>query len=285
LLVSFIYLLKYMIKFYFLTILFSCTLVVAQQSAIKRSSLSTSVVNAHDIQVGHYKVQQSIGHFGIMNTDNLKNYTVTRGFLLPKYGASKENPIPEFDWVVYPNPFESYINIDFDIPVFGNLTIYLHDVTGQLIIEKKVIARQQNPSSPVTILNVLNQTGTYKTHFAMPAGGEINVLVEREGYAPWTETLPDGELNFIREVTTSLSSITGANQILTIDLLIKLLQKTEAVLNSVNTQGLPVPTVNVTTNTTSSTGPPSVDNQNVELGILTNILAKLTAIRDAVEQP
>lgn len=268
-LVNFIYLLKYMIKFYFLTILFSCTLVVAQQSAIKRSSLSTSVVNAHDIQVGHYKVQQSIGHFGIMNTDNLKNYTVTRGFLLPKYGASKENPIPEFDWVVYPNPFDSYIYTE------------LTNLNQQDIL----ITDQQNPSSPVTILNVLNQTGTYKTHFALPTGGEINVLVEREGYAPWTETLPNGELNFIREVTTSLSSITGANQILTIDLLIKLLQKTEAVLNSVNTQGLPVPAVNVTTNTTSSTGPPSVDNQNVELGILTNILAKLTAIRDAVEQP
>ncbi len=160
---------------------------------------------------------------------------------------------------------------------------YIYTELTNLNQQDILITDQQNPSSPVTIINVTNQTGTYKTHFALPTGGEINVLVEREGYAPWTETLPNGELNFIREVTTSLSSITGANQILTIDLLIKLLQKTEAVLNSVNTQGLPVPAVNVTTNTTSSTGPPSVDNQNVELGILTNILAKLTAIRNAIE--
>lgn len=145
-----------------------------------------------------------------------------------------------------------------------------------------LVTDQQNPSSPVTILNLTNQSNTYKAHFQLPAGGEINVLVRRDGYAPWTETIPDGELNFVREVNTSLSAITGANQISTINLLIKLLQKSEAVYNSVNVQGLPVPTVNVTTNTTSSTGPPSVDNQNVEIGILTRILTIMTAIRETI---
>jgi len=138
-----------------------------------------------------------------------------------------------------------------------------------------LVTDEQNPSSPVTILNLTNQSYTYKTHFQLPAGGEINVLVTRDSYSPWTET--------IREVNATLSSITGANQILTIDLLVKLLQKTEAIQNSVNVQALPVPTINVTSAITSPTGSPSIDNQNEQLGLLTRILAKITALRAAIQ--
>lgn len=116
-------------------------------------------------------------------------------------------------------------------------------------------------------------------------GEETNVLVEHDRYAPLTKTLLKGNLNLIKNVSTSLGPITGANQILTIDLLIKLLQKTEAVLNSVNVKELRVPTVKVTTNTTTKTVPPSEDNQNVEITILTRILAKLTIIHKVVDQP
>ena len=144
-----------------------------------------------------------------------------------------------------------------------------------------LVTDQQNPSSPVTLLNIPSTTGTYTTHFQLPAGGEINVLVERAGYAPWTETIPDGDLNFVREVSTSLSAITAENQIKTIDLLIKLLQKTEAVLHTTNVQSLPVPSVSVSTTITASSGSPSVTNQEAELALLRRILAKITALREA----
>jgi hypothetical protein len=140
----------------------------------------------------------------------------------------------------------------------------------------------QNTAS--TLLDIDNQTGTYTTHLPLPAGGVINVLVERDGYAPWTEIIPTGDLNFVREVSTSLSAITAENQIKTIDLLIKLLQKTEAVLNATNNQSLPVPSVTVSISTTTSTGGASVDNQEAELSILRRILAKMTALRESVNQ-
>jgi len=141
----------------------------------------------------------------------------------------------------------------------------------------------QNPGSP-PILDIPSTTGTYTTHFELPPGGEINVLVERTGYAPWTETIPDGDLNFVREVSTSLSAITAENQIKTIDLLIKLLQKTEALLHTTNVQSLPVPSVSVSTTITASSGSPSVTNQEAELALLRRILAKMTAVREAVNR-
>jgi hypothetical protein len=58
-------------------------------------------------------------------------------------GASSNQPIPDFDWTVYPNPFRTYINIDFSVPVSGDLVMRLHDVTGQLIMEKSLPAKQQ----------------------------------------------------------------------------------------------------------------------------------------------
>lgn len=147
-----------------------------------------------------------------------------------------------------------------------------------------LVTDQQNPGSPVTLLNIPSTSGTYATHFQLPAGGEINVLVERSGYAPWTETIPDGDLNFVREVSTSLSAITAENQIKTIDLLIKLLQKTEAVLHATNNQSLPVPSVSVSTTTTAISAGPSVDNQEAELALLRRILAKMTAVRETVNK-
>jgi len=147
-----------------------------------------------------------------------------------------------------------------------------------------LVTDQQNPSSPVTLLNIPSTTGTYTTHFQLPAGGEINVLVERTGYSPWTETIPPGNLSFVREVITSLSAISAENQIKTIDLLIKLLQKTEAVLNVINNQSIPIPSVSVSTTTTAITGGPSVDNQEEELALLRRILARMTAVREAFNQ-
>lgn len=54
----------------------------------------------------------------------------------------------------------------------------------------------------------------------------------------------------------------------TLDLLIILLQRTEAVLSSANGKELPVPTVKMTTNTTTITRPTSEDNKNIKIAIL-----------------
>ena len=160
---------------------------------------------------------------------------------------------------------------------------YVYVKLSNLDQQDVLVTDQQNPASPVTILSQSNLSGDYKTHFQLPTNGVINVLVERDGYAPWTETVPDGDLTFVREVNTSLTTITAENQIKTIDLLTKLLQKSEAILNATNNQSLPIPSVSVSISTTAISSGPSVDNQNTELAILRRILAKMTAARETIQ--
>lgn len=175
----------------------------------------------------------------------------------------------------------------------ASLEIGYMDSTGSFVylelndldVQDVLVEDQQNSGSPVQLIYLFNQSGTLKTHFNLPANGMVNVLATKTGYAAWTENIPVGELSFIRTVYTSLSSsITAANQLNTINLLVKLLQKTEAVSNAVNAANLPLPAVNITTTTTSSTGAASVENQQVELQLLMRILSKVSANREAIKE-
>ena len=111
------------------------------QTKVLRASLSTA---PQTVQVGNVTVQQSVGHMGIIGSITHDSHTMTRGFLLPQMSASEEKPIADFNWVVYPNPFDTYINIDFDAIVSGDMVVRLHDILGQLIIEKEVQCDKQD---------------------------------------------------------------------------------------------------------------------------------------------
>lgn len=132
-------------KIYILIFIFLlCAETRAQnQVRIKRASLSTSVIGSHNIQKGQYKVQQSIAHMGIMTLSKHDKHIVTRGFLLPQRGVSTPQPILDFVWLVYPNPFDTHVNIDFITPVSGDMIVRLHDIVGQLILEREMTAKQQ----------------------------------------------------------------------------------------------------------------------------------------------
>ena len=95
------------------------------QLKIKRASLSTSVKNAQDIQIGNYKVQQSIGHIGMMGTVIHNENDVLRGFLLPHDAVSTVVPPADFDMYVYPNPFVDYIDLSFSKAVTGDMNVQL----------------------------------------------------------------------------------------------------------------------------------------------------------------
>lgn len=128
----------------YLTILFLLfTTFSFAQLKVKRASLSTSVKNAQDIQVGNYNVQQSIGHMGVMGTVNHSENTVLRGFLLPHDAVSTVVPSADFDLMVYPNPFVDYLEVSFDKAVSGYMTFRLHDVTGRLIFENTSKVKQK----------------------------------------------------------------------------------------------------------------------------------------------
>lgn len=107
-----------------------------------RASLSSSVSDAHVIQVGNFKVQQSIGQTGITGAVNHRASTVIRGFLLPQNIFTSKPNVPDFDLLVYPNPFVDYIDLSFSKTVSGNMLFRLHDVTGRLIFEQTSLVKQ-----------------------------------------------------------------------------------------------------------------------------------------------
>lgn len=126
---------------YLVFTLFFCTTLLAQQSvAIKRASLSTA---PQTIQNGVITVQQSVGFMGLMHTSQQNNNTTISGFLLPSVRNSLLDPETSIQWLLYPNPFSTHINIDFSAPVSGAMKLLLFDVTGQLIVEKTLEAKQQ----------------------------------------------------------------------------------------------------------------------------------------------
>ena len=124
---------------YLLITLLFCTTLLAQESAIKRASLSTAPQTS---QTGDFMVQQSIGFMGAMETQTHTNYNVTRGFLLPQ-GTAVESLPTKMEWSLYPNPFSNHINIEFSQAVSGDMHITLFDVSGRLVYNKTHKAKQR----------------------------------------------------------------------------------------------------------------------------------------------
>ncbi|MDB9899846.1 hypothetical protein OAC85_02845, partial [Flavobacteriaceae bacterium] len=101
------------------------------------------------------------------------------------------------------------------------------ELTGMDQQDLAITAMNAGVSS--TLLRLSNFSGTYKGHVQLPSlTASITALATRDGFAPWADMLPIGDLLFQREVSTSPSSVTGSNQQLMIQLIYKLLQKTEA---------------------------------------------------------
>lgn len=113
------------------------------QTKILRASLSTAPQTE---QRPSFTVQHSIGQMGLMRTSENGGNNVISGFLIPQSFAQGSEQIlqqPSIEWQLYPNPFSTYINIDFSEAVSGDMHLLLFDVAGQLVMQKTLEAKQQ----------------------------------------------------------------------------------------------------------------------------------------------
>lgn len=113
------------------------------QTKILRASLSTA---PQTVQSNDFTVQQSVGQMGLMRTSEQRGNTTISGFLLPQTSAQKiqeTTPQLPIEWQLYPNPFSTFINIDFSEAVSGDMHLLLFDVAGQLVMQKTLEAKQQ----------------------------------------------------------------------------------------------------------------------------------------------
>lgn len=121
--------------------------------------------------------------------------------------------------------------------------------------------------------------GTFSGLFQMPAGNpDIRIDVVRAGYLDWQAVFPDEDLVLERDVFTA-AVCEYDKQIEMINLTLKLLQKSEAILNA--TCDKDNPTLNVTTTTSSDPDAATEVNQDQILQLLLQNLRKTSAIREA----
>ena len=132
--------------FTWLFMLLTSSSILFAQGKIKRASLSISAVNI-DTKQGAYKVQQSIGHLGIIGTSQSSNNRVFQGFLLLPLRPAQTQPNPkvssELGWTVYPVPFDTYVDIKFSAPVSGEMTVRIINTAGQLMLDIRQLAKQE----------------------------------------------------------------------------------------------------------------------------------------------
>ena len=125
-----------------IVVLIFCAFSVANaQLKVKRASLSSSVNN--NTQTNGYKVQQSIGHMGIMGSFKYIGHAVLNGFLIPQNTTSAEIIMPDFNLEIYPNPFIDHINISIQTAVSGEMVVRLYDISGRLVTEHLSRAKKE----------------------------------------------------------------------------------------------------------------------------------------------
>ena len=131
------------------------------------------------------------------------------------------------------------------------------------------------------LVNVTGITGDYKAHFIAPAdASDLEVSVTRPNFSTFLENYPENEMSLVREINLQLTQVVAESQIEVFNLVLKILQKEEAMYRALD---LINPTLNVNITTGPNTGTPSVENQLAILDILNKIFVKVIANHRRIE--
>jgi hypothetical protein len=130
-------------------------------SQVKSSVLTSTLtsVGASSLPVFDHKyvVRQSIGQDGIIGKANLNVASIQQGFLVYfKSFSPKKLKNKDFEFVIYPNPFVAYLNIDFFKNTRDNVSIKIFDVLGKIYSSTKYL-----PTDKITIPLQKLSSGNY----------------------------------------------------------------------------------------------------------------------------
>ncbi len=125
----------------------------------KKEALGINGLSAfiHTDRNHNYFIQQSIGQQSVINIFNAGSYRLRQGFLQPINPSILNSKFDNvLDAVIFPNPFENTIRINFSDPINNILIVRLYDMSGRLIITKEY---QSNQNIEVIVGNIA--TGVY----------------------------------------------------------------------------------------------------------------------------
>lgn len=95
-------------------------------------------------QKGSYYVSQSIGQTSVGGTSYKNGFTLRQGYQQPLISVKLSNPSSagSLQAVIYPNPFQQAITIQFQSTISDQVSIRLFDVTGRAVVSKNISASQ-----------------------------------------------------------------------------------------------------------------------------------------------
>ena len=131
------------------------------------------------------------------------------------------------------------------------------------------------------LVNITGITGDFKAHFIAPAdASDLEVSVTRPNFSTFLENYPENDMSFVREINLQLTQVVAESQIEILNLVMKILQKEEAMYRALD---LTNPTLTVTNTISGASGAPTVANQLAILEILNKVFIKVIANRRKLE--
>lgn len=104
--------------------------------------------------------------------------------------------------------------------------------------------------------------------------------VTRPSHSSFTENYPETDLSFVRAIKLQLTNVIAETQIEMLNLVLKVLQKEEAIYRALD---LTNPTLTVTNTISGTSGTPTEANQLAILEILNKVFVKVIANRRKLE--
>ncbi|MEL6811531.1 MAG: T9SS type A sorting domain-containing protein [Bacteroidota bacterium] len=115
---------------------FSCMSLMHGQEVL-RSTLG--VAGSSEVVVDgdeEYTIQQSVGQQSVIGSFSSETVTLRQGFIQPPVKIQRiYRDESNLDAVVYPNPFESSINIRFNEELEGTISVLIYDLLGRVVYE------------------------------------------------------------------------------------------------------------------------------------------------------
>jgi len=124
-----------------------------QRATLGNSGASTEINNSDEI----YYVSQSVGQSSVTGTFNNESHTIRQGFQQPPIRVVI-NIEADYDLnaIVYPNPVDSFITIQFNEQLTHSINIVVYDISGKLVLNKSL-----RPETSVNLDLSFLASGTY----------------------------------------------------------------------------------------------------------------------------
>jgi|AntAceMinimDraft_11_1070367.scaffolds.fasta_scaffold02536_3 hypothetical protein len=124
-----------------------------------------------------YHVSQTIGQqSSIGNGDNQK-FSIIQGFQQSKWATLiTNNPVSELQSItVFPNPFLETVNFEWSAAIQGEVTIQLYNVSGQLVLTRKVIPSNNRIQLQLALLS----RGVYLVQIRSKRGAYYTKIIKK----------------------------------------------------------------------------------------------------------